>query len=54
MSKDIQLQNFRTEILQIFELVIWRIDDIVNSFGLYLIFSMKILQFQHFRLSHTD
>ena len=29
-------KTFRAEILQIFELVIWKIDDFINSFWLYL------------------
>ena len=34
-------KTFRAEILQIFELVIWKIDDFINSFWLYLTFSYK-------------
>ena len=33
-------KTFRAEILQIFELVIWKIDDFINSFWLYLTFSL--------------
>ena len=32
-------KTFKAEILQIFELLIWRIDDFINSFWLYLTFS---------------
>ena len=32
-------KTFRAEILQIFELVIWKIDDFINSFWLYLTFN---------------
>ena len=32
ISRDIQLQTFRAEILQIFELLIWKINDFINSF----------------------
>ena len=31
-------RTFRAEILQTFELVIWKIDDFINSFRLYLTF----------------
>ena len=31
-------KTFRAEILQIFELLIWKIDDFINSFWLYLTF----------------
>ena len=31
-------QTFMAEILQIFELLIWKIDDFINSFWLYLTF----------------
>jgi hypothetical protein len=34
-------KTFREEILQIFELLVWKIDDFINSFGLYLTFSKK-------------
>ena len=34
-------KTFRAEILQIFELLIWKIDDFINSFWLYLTFRMK-------------
>ena len=35
-------KNFRAEILQIFELLIWIIDDFINSFWLYLTFTENL------------
>ena len=32
ISRDIQRQNFLKEILQIFELLFWKIDVFINSF----------------------
>ena len=39
-------KTFRAEILQIFELLIWEIDDFINSFWLYLTFSLTIDTFR--------
>ena len=34
-------KSFRAEILQIFELLIWKINDFINSFWLYLTFKVR-------------
>ena len=39
ISIDFNLKTFRAEILQIFELLICKIDDFINSFWLYLSFT---------------
>ena len=36
--KIFNFRTFRTEILKIFELLIWKIDDFMNSFWFYLTF----------------
>ena len=41
-SRNNQIQNFQAKILQIFELVIWKIDDVINSFWLYLTFRIHL------------
>ena len=38
-------KTFRAEILQIFELLIWKIDDFINSFWLYLTFNLYAIFF---------
>ena len=38
-SEKFNFKTFRAEIIQIFALVMWKIDDIINSFWLYLTFS---------------
>ena len=39
----LEFKTFRAEILQIFELLIWKIYDFMNSFWLYLTFSMHFI-----------
>ena len=48
-SKVLSFNNFfRAEILQIFESVIWKIDDFINSFWLYLTFNLTFNQCFYF------
>ena len=37
-------QTFRAEVLQIYELLTWKIDDFINSFWLYLTFSSVLFK----------
>ena len=57
ISRDIQLQNFQGRNPSNFSLVIWKIDDIINSFWLYLAFSSahftKTLKWGTFSQSHS-